>query len=110
MGRIQVSKDLSGRIIVSSPYDPLLVEKVKSIDGRRWHSIEKHWSFPQHLYPHPLRERVRVRGIISKIWRRDLLGYAHSKTTEIYTHVSTQSIGKIKSPLGSSNLKKGGDE
>jgi len=26
-------------------------------------------------------------------------GYANSKTTEIYTHVSTKSLGKIKSPL-----------
>jgi hypothetical protein len=46
MARIQISNDSSGRIIVSFPYDPLLVEKVKSIDGRRWHPAEKHWSFP----------------------------------------------------------------
>ena len=46
MARIQISNDPSGRIIVSFPYDPLLVEKAKSIDGRRWHPIEKHWSFP----------------------------------------------------------------
>ena len=43
MARIQVSIDLSGRIIVSSPYDPLIVEKVKTINGRRWHHAEKHW-------------------------------------------------------------------
>ena len=29
----------------------------------------------------------------------------NSKTTEIYTHVSTKSIGKIKSPLGSLDFK-----
>jgi hypothetical protein len=45
MARIQASKDLSGRIIVSFPCVPLLVEKIKSIDGRRWHPSEKHWSF-----------------------------------------------------------------
>ena len=28
-----------------------------------------------------------------------LLGHAHSKTTEIYSHVFTKSLGKIKSPL-----------
>ncbi len=28
-----------------------------------------------------------------------LLGHKHSKTTEIYTHVSTKSIQKIKSPF-----------
>jgi len=28
-----------------------------------------------------------------------LLGHESSKTTEIYTHVSNKSIGKIRSPL-----------
>jgi site-specific recombinase XerD len=28
-----------------------------------------------------------------------LLGHSSSKTTEIYTHVSTKAIGKIRSPL-----------
>lgn len=46
MARIYISNDLSGRIIVSFPYDPLLVSKIKTIDGRRWHPAEKHWSFP----------------------------------------------------------------
>ena len=46
MGRVHIANDLSGRIIVSFPYDLLLVEKAKSIDGRRWHPVEKHWSFP----------------------------------------------------------------
>ena len=45
MARIQVSNNPSSRIIVSFPYDPLFVEKVKTIDGRRWHPAEKHWSF-----------------------------------------------------------------
>jgi len=46
MARIQISNDSPGRIIVSFPYDPLLVSKVKTIDGRRWHPAEKHWGFP----------------------------------------------------------------
>jgi hypothetical protein len=50
MARIQVSKDPSGRIIVSFPYDALLVAKVKTIDGRRWHPAEKHWSFPSCIH------------------------------------------------------------
>ncbi len=45
MVRIRISNDSSGRIIVSFPYDPLLVVKVKTINGRRWHPVEKYWSF-----------------------------------------------------------------
>ena len=74
MARIRISKDPSGRIIVSFPYDPVLVIKVKTIGGRRWHPAEKHWS----------------------------------KTTEIYTHVSTRNISRIRSPLDNLDLKKGG--
>src|SRR4030042_3961579 len=44
MARIQISNDPSGRIIFSFPYDPLLVAKIKTIEGRRWHPVEKHWS------------------------------------------------------------------
>ena len=39
---------------------------------------------------------------------QEILGHQHIKTTEIYTHVSTKNISKIKSPLDNLNLK-GGD-
>ena len=39
---------------------------------------------------------------------QNLLGHKSSKTTEIYTHVSKKSIGKIVSPLDT--LKTGEDD
>lgn len=38
---------------------------------------------------------------------QEILGHKSSKTTEIYTHVSTQNIGRIKSPLDTLDLKEG---
>jgi hypothetical protein len=73
MIRIQISGDPSGRIIVSFPYDPLLVLEVKSIEGHRWHPVKKF-------------------GIVRS-----------------YNRVSTESTGKIKSPLVNFNLKREGD-
>ena len=46
MADVKVSKDTSGRIIVSFLYDRSLVMKVKTIYGYRWHPDKKHWSFP----------------------------------------------------------------
>jgi hypothetical protein len=41
MTRVEISKDPSGRIIASSPCNPLLVSKVKTFEARRWHPGEK---------------------------------------------------------------------
>jgi len=42
--------DPSGHIIVSSSYDPLLVSKVKAIEGRRRHPVEKFGIFRSYTH------------------------------------------------------------
>ena len=46
MAEVNISKDLYGRIAVSFLYDPSIIAKIKTIEGRRWHPVEKHWIFP----------------------------------------------------------------
>ena len=53
MTRTEILEDPSGRITVSFPYNPLLVSKVKTIEGHKWNSAETNCSF---LKPQPLEE------------------------------------------------------
>lgn len=56
-----------------------------------------HWL--RHSYAtHLLENGVDLRYI------QEILGHKSSKTTEIYTHVTTKSIGKIKSPIEDLNI------
>ena len=77
---IRIKKNSGGKMPVLFPYNSDYISKVKSIKGYRWHPEEKCWSFQEQL------------------------GHKSSKTTEIYTHVSTKNLGKIKSPLDSLKL------
>ena len=44
--KIKILKDKENNLIVSFPYNPQFVEKIKTIRGHRWHPEEKYWSFP----------------------------------------------------------------
>ena len=45
-GPIQIRTGDAGRLIVLLPYTPERVSKIKTVDGRRWHQQEKHWTVP----------------------------------------------------------------
>jgi hypothetical protein len=64
MVRVFTVNDSSDHIFVSFPYDPLLVAKVKTIEDRRWHPVEKRRSF-QMLY---LRENEKLYQLVM-FWR-----------------------------------------
>ena len=43
---MNISRDISGDITVTFRYDPAIVEKIRMIQGQRWHPVGKYWSFP----------------------------------------------------------------
>ncbi len=122
---ITIKKDKSGFLIESFPYNnPQFVQKIKTIAGQRWYPEGKYWSFPdtdgtldnilkqacekagmrKEITIHELRHSFATHLLESGTdlqYIHELLGHNNSKTTEIYTHVSMKSQGKIKSPLDS---------
>jgi len=96
MAEVNVSKNVSGRIIVS------LRKTISNLQPSR-----KTKDIPSPLVGEGKGEgdfQDLIRKLLSKKYSyRTVKGY-DSKTTEIYTHVSTKSLGKIKSPLDTLTL------
>jgi len=46
MDQITLRPGENGRLVVLFAYAAELIEKIKTVPGRRWHASEKHWSVP----------------------------------------------------------------
>jgi site-specific recombinase XerD len=83
-------------------YSPRSVQKVFALAVQRA-GINKHATV--HTLRHSFATHLLEHGTDLR-YIQELLGHNSSKTTEIYTHVSKQSLGKIISPLDRLKIKK----
>ena len=70
-------------------------------------------SIKKEISVHTLRHSFATDLLESEVnlrYIQEILGHKDCKTTEIYTHVSTKNIGKIKSSLDCLTLAKGGSK
>ena len=75
------------RVAVHFPKDAGLIGRIKKPDGARWSARLKAWHVPD------------TAAYRKQLGLPPLPGHSSSKTTEIYTHVSTQSLQRIVSPF-----------
>ena len=80
---------------IGGQYSPSSISKILS-------KASKNAGIPRKTTPHMLRHSFATHLLEQGVSLRHiqmLLGHSSSKTTEIYTQVSTQEIGRIKNPL-----------
>jgi integrase len=89
-----VNKDNTGNITVAFKYDPLFVEKVKTIPANNVHTFRH--CFATHL----LESGVEICRI------KQLMGHTHIQATTFYLHLLNFD-GSVKSPLDTLPKKRG---
>ncbi|MCX5885708.1 MAG: hypothetical protein NT096_07345 [Proteobacteria bacterium] len=115
MARIY-SKDKTGLIVVTFPYDLTLVTKIKTIPGHRWHPAEKFWSFSN---THGTLEKIlevfegkeihidlALQGTVPDL-RTERSGVVESGLS-LSLHVSSKDFMRIRNPLDQIFNEKGG--
>jgi site-specific recombinase XerD len=82
----------------------LAVRSIQSVLNRAVKKCSITKNVTMHTLRHSFATHLLEHGTDLK-FIQELLGHKNVKTTEIYTHVSTKSIGRIKSPLDFINKK-----
>jgi integrase len=102
--KVKILKDKENNLIVSFPYNPQFVEKIKIIKGHRWHPEEKYWSFPnsngtlEKILEVFEGEKIYIDPAIQfEDLRKDLVSRKYSyKTVKAYIHFNRDFLKFIK--------------
>jgi site-specific recombinase XerD len=89
VGKIRIHPGDNGQLIVTFPYSPERVEKIKTIPGKWWHPEEKHWTVPfadgmvEQLVSLFEGERVEIDPALHRDWKtiRRILGAVENELT-----------------------------
>lgn len=89
---IKIESDRPDRIIVSFPYSPQIVAKLRTIKARQWNPAGKYWSFPH--------SKPALHEILTALAGEEIeIGPSLHALEMIYTHVLNRPGLIVKSPL-----------
>jgi len=108
---------IDGRIAVKFPYNKDYIEKIKSVDGYRWHIQKKYWYFPdddgivEKILSAFSGEKINIDPALQEFYtlKRELVSRKYSKkTVKAYLHYNRELVkfaGNRSSDIDESDIK-----